>query len=125
MNSTLCEVPECGLQNALPIAAIEPGELTELVRGQEQRLLERIAPLVRRQNVALDLGTVERIDAAGIAALITLYCDACQSGHVFSISNASPRVAEILTLVGVDRLLLSRNTVASSHSGPRLQKNAA
>ena len=125
MNSTLCEVPECGRHNVLAIAAVEPGELTELVRGQEQRLLERVAPLVRRQNVALDLCAVERIDAAGIAALITLYCDACQAGKVFSISNASPRVAEILALVGVDRLLLSHPAGSASQSGPRQCKNAA
>jgi anti-anti-sigma regulatory factor len=107
------------------MGAFETGELTELVRGQEGQLLERMIPLVQRQDMALDLGSVERIDAAGIAALITLYCDACKAGHVFSISKASPRVADILGLVGVDRLLMSQSMVSASHSGNRLEKSAA
>jgi ABC-type transporter Mla MlaB component len=48
-------------------------ELTELVRGSDRRLVDEMAPLVRREDVALDLRSVERIDAAGIAALISLY----------------------------------------------------
>ena len=105
--------------------AIEPSELTELVRGNEQRLLDRLAPLVRRQCVSLDLGSVERIDAAGIAALISLYGSARETGHLFNVLNASPRVAQILSLVGLDRLLLSENVVHSSHCTPRLARYAA
>ena len=39
-----------------------PGDLHELVRGQEQTFLERMVPVVHRQSVSLDLGCVERID---------------------------------------------------------------
>ena len=56
---------------------------SELVRGQEQKLLDELNPLVRKQSVYLDLSSIERIDAAGLAALITLYCDACKAGHSF------------------------------------------
>jgi anti-anti-sigma factor len=84
-----------------------------------------MGPLVVRQSIALDLSTVERIDAAGIAALVTLYATACQAGHSFTVSNASPRVVRILALVGLDRILLSQNAVQSSHSGPELQRSAA
>ena len=84
-------------------------ELAELVRGNEQLLLERLQPLVRRQQVTLDLAHVARIDAAGLAALITLYCDACQAGYRFGISNPSPRVREILALVRLDALLVSQH----------------
>jgi anti-anti-sigma factor len=105
--------------------AFEASELTELVRGNEQRLLERVAPLVRLQCVSLDLGSVERIDAAGIAALISLYGSACDAGHRFTVSNATPRVVQILALVGLDRILLSHNTRHTAHCGPRLVQSAA
>src|ERR1035441_3620327 len=75
--------------------SIEMTKLTELVRGNDQRLLEQMRPLVRRQSVALDLASVQRIDAAGISALISLYTYARETGHSFTVSNASPRVAEI------------------------------
>ncbi len=81
--------------------------LTELVRGNEECLLGQLSPLVRSGSVMLDLGQVERIDAAGIAALISLYGRACEAGHRFSVTNPSPHVAEILKLVGLDQILLS------------------
>jgi anti-anti-sigma factor len=100
-------------------------QLNELVKGQDQPLLARIEPLVAQQSVELDLSPVERIDAAGIAALVTLYATACQAGHTFTISNVSPRVMRILALVGLDRILLSQNAVRNSYSGPQLQRSAA
>lgn len=101
MNETMCctELP--------PIAA---GEITELVRGNDGALLERFMPLVRSQSVTLNLAAVKRIDAAGLAALITLYCTARESGHDFTIQNPSSHVAEILGVVGLDKLLLSQPT---------------
>ena len=86
----------------------EPMNLTELVKGQDQDLLDRMAPLVRRQSVSLDLASVERIDAAGIAVLIMLYRSAQETGHCFSVSNTSRHVAEMLSLVGLDRILLKK-----------------
>ena len=100
-------------------------EITELVRGYDQVLLNRVEPLVHRQSVELDLTAVERIDAAGIAALVTLYATACQAGHTFTISNVSSRVLRILTLVGLDRILMSQNAVQDSQSGPLLECTAA
>jgi anti-anti-sigma regulatory factor len=98
----------CNLDpNAAIIDAAELAESFELVRGQERSFLDRLAPIVRRQSVALDMGSVERIDAAGLAALITLYCDACNAGHSFTIARAGRHVREILKLVGLDRILLS------------------
>jgi anti-anti-sigma factor len=95
----------------------EVSELTELVRGHEQSLLARFAPLVRRQDVSLDLGQVQRIDAAGISVLISLYASARETGHRFSVSNLSPRVAETLALVGLERILESHIAVNQPHSG--------
>jgi anti-anti-sigma regulatory factor len=68
---------------------------------------------------------VERIDAAGIAALISLYSIASEAGHRFSVSNAAPRVAELLTLVGLDGILMSHNAEQTSHSGAMMAQNAA
>lgn len=84
-------------------------ELKELVRGYDRELVEQMTPLVRKQSVALDLGMVERIDAAGIAALISLYGHARDAGHCFAVANPNTHVSEILSLVGLDRILLSQN----------------
>lgn len=100
-------------------------ELTELVRGSEQELIERLCPLVKRQNMTLDLSSVKRIDAAGVAALILLHVSAREAGQSFTVVNPSPHVAEILALTGVDRYLLSRNMVQKSHSGPSFEQPAA
>lgn len=84
------------------------GKLHELVRGQEHRLLNQLEPIVREHSVTLDMRQIERIDAAGIAALISLYGAAHAAGHEFTIVNASHRVDEILQIVGLDRILISR-----------------
>jgi anti-anti-sigma factor len=100
-------------------------ELTELVRGCESRLIEEMTPVVRRQSVSLDIKSVERIDAAGIAALISLYRIAREAGHRFSVSNAAPHVAELLALVGLDGILMSHNAKRRSRSSRRLAQTAA
>ncbi len=120
MNGTIC----CE-ERTSALEAARSSQLTELVRGNEQRFIDEIKPLVRFQSVALDLTSVERIDAAGIAALIALYRIANASGHGFRISSVSARVAEMLTLVGLDGILLSRNAKQLLHSAPKLAHNAA
>ena len=100
-------------------------ELTELVRGCDRYLVEEMTPIVRRQSVSLDMTTVERIDAAGIAALISIYRSAKEAGNSFSVSNAAPHVTELLALVGLDGILLSHNAKQSPHSDCRMAQNAA
>src|ERR1035437_6147264 len=96
----------------------QPAEGIELVRGRGRAL-------VRRQSVALGLGRVRSIDAAGISALLSLYASAQQAGHRFSVANLSPRVAEVLRLVGLDGILLIRRAGWKSDSGGRLEQTAA
>lgn len=85
---------------------IAPGDLNELVRGQDLSFVERLTPLVRSKNILLDFTHVDRVDAAGIAALIALYGTAQGAGHSFAITGACAHVREVLTLVGLDRILL-------------------
>jgi anti-anti-sigma factor len=103
----------------------EEAELSELVLGREQALLARLTPLVRRQSVTLDLRRVQRIDAAGVAALLALYSSARASRHRFRVTNPSPRVAEVLDLVGVKRILLFHHAIRKPHSGLRFLHRAA
>ncbi len=102
-------VEMCKQAAAVTLGVDESKDWTELVRGQDTRLIDEYAPLVRRQSVTLDLHSVTRIDAAGIAALVSLYRCALEAGNRFTVSNATPRVAEILALVGLDRILLSED----------------
>jgi len=113
------------LLNTVETIMKAPGDMHELVRGQEQCLVERLTPVVRQRSVTLDLGHVERIDAAGIAALISLYGSAHSAGNDFHIFNASPRVTEILALVGLDRILISHDAVPDLHADPCFETPAA
>jgi anti-anti-sigma factor len=111
--------------NTMESVKFTASELPELVRGRDQDLIARVAPLARQHDVSLDLRDVERIDAAGIAALISLYGCARATGHNFAIANASARVEEILALVGLDQILLSRNAVQKSQSDDYCERSAA
>lgn len=117
MNNALCQPFE-----ALVVA---PPEMTELVRGEEQCLVERVGPLLRESDVVLDLNRIERIDAAGIAALISLYSTARTHDHKFSIKCVSPRVAEMLSLVRLDDVLISHNVVFTSQCEAAFERPAA
>lgn len=121
MTNAMCEP-----MSTLVMNTAEPIELNErvqgqLVRGEDASLLARVGPLVREHSVTLDLANVERIDAAGITALLVLYRSARESGHRFSVTNVPERVARTLAVVGLDEFLLSHNAVPHSHCSPRLQ----
>jgi anti-anti-sigma factor len=125
MTNSMCEP-----MPTLMIAATEPADRAELARGpllrdQVTGLLDRLAPLVVQRNVTLDLTCVNRIDAAGISTLLALYRSARESGHRFAVTNASARVAQILSVVGLDRILLSHNAVRHSQYGSGMRRPAA
>ena len=80
----------------------------ELVRGSETQVIDTLLPRVKRDSVALNLSAVERIDAAGIAALITLYCTAAEAGQEFSVVSPSQHVLELLQLVGLTGILVEK-----------------
>lgn len=102
-----------------------PENLHELVRGHEQIFVRELEPVVREQSVILDMRQVERIDAAGIAALITLYGTACTTGHNFALVNTSHRVEEILALVGLDRILIAQDATPCPEDDPCYEMPAA
>jgi len=78
----------------------------ELVRGTEAQVIDALLPRVQQESVALDLSGVERMDAAGIAALITLYCASVEAGYAFSVVDPSPHVLELLHIVGLESILI-------------------
>ncbi len=88
------------------VEAIAPEGITELVRGSDLRLVARLEPAVRSGDAALDCSAIERIDAAGISALILLHERARSAGHFFYLLNVRPRVAEVLSLLGLDRIFV-------------------
>ncbi|HEY1987453.1 MAG TPA: STAS domain-containing protein [Terracidiphilus sp.] len=104
---------------------LAPLGMTELVRGSDQRLIQRLAPMLRETSITLDLHSLDRIDAAGIAALISLYSTAHNAGHEFAVCNVPTRVSEILALVGVDHILMSQDVIHKSLAGDRYERPAA
>ena len=117
MNNALC--------SSMDELVVVPDTMTELVRGEEDCLVQRVAPLLREKDVVLDLNRIERIDAAGIAALISLYSTARHHGHAFSVKCLSPRVAEMLSLVRLDDVLVSHNAVLASQCELAFERPAA
>lgn len=100
------------IRQSNPTRVTVPAGMSELVRGSEAMLVAKLAPMVRQEDVALDLAPVRRIDAAGIAALISLYHCAYENGHIFSVYNVLQRIDEILRLVGLEDILVSHEDVA-------------
>jgi anti-anti-sigma factor len=79
----------------------------ELVRGSECEVLDQLLPRLKKESLALDLSGVDRIDAAGIAALIRLYCGASAAGTQFSVVAPSARVRAMLQTVGLETVLVA------------------
>jgi len=79
----------------------------ELIRGSETEIMSELLPRVKRESVALNMSAVDRIDAGGIAALITLYCTSIKAGNDFSVVAPSPHVLETLRVVGLEAILLT------------------
>ena len=102
-----------------------PEGMTELVRGSDLRLVGHMESLVRAKDVLLNCESIERIDAAGIAALISLYGSAQNTGHSFRVCNVCAHVAEILALVGLDTILMAYNGDSNAPCGGCLQQTAA
>jgi len=82
------------------------------VRGTEAQVIRELLPRVKQESIALNLSGVERIDAAGIAALITLYCSSAAAGKDFTIVAPSPHVLELLQIVGLESILVAANRQA-------------
>lgn len=108
--------------NTCPIAVI--GIDYELVRGVESQILSDLAHRVRTESVALDLSRVERMDAAGIAALITLYCTSVEAGTDFSVISPSAHVLELLQIVGLEPILVAGSRPRGSQRSRLSHTNA-
>jgi anti-anti-sigma factor len=81
----------------------------ELVRGTETKVMDALLPRVKQESVALDLSGVQRMDAAGIATLIALYCTSIEAGNEFHVVAPSPHVLELLRIVGLESILVTEN----------------
>jgi anti-anti-sigma factor len=99
--------------------------IRELVRGREQEFINELRPLMQSQTVCLDMSKVERIDAAGLAVLISLCRDARLAGHELTVVHPSRQVVRILALVGLDRLIVSGDSARAPGPQPRINLVAA
>ncbi len=92
----------------------------ELVKGREQEILGELQQLVESRSVRLDLSSIERIDAAGLAALVSLYCAACKAGYDFAVVDPSRQVGRILAIVGLDRILVTNAAGETLPQAPQM-----
>jgi len=90
----------------------------DLVHGAEDRFIASLLPCVERRSLTLDLSAVERMDAAGISALISLYCSAVRAGTQFSVSSPNAHVLEMLRLVGLEQILLANGSRKADSLSP-------
>jgi anti-anti-sigma factor len=99
--------------------------IRELVRGRQQEFINELRPLMQSQSVCLDMSQIKRIDAAGLAALISLCRDARLAGHELTVVNPSRQVARILALVGLNRLIVSADSVVTLRQAQQINLVAA
>ena len=88
-----------------------------LVRGCDEVFVATLRPVVRQEDVTLDLGEVERMDAAGFTALLALRAEAPASGKLLQMTGASRHAEEILKLVGLSGLLTSHDMKTDPQCG--------
>lgn len=96
-----------------------------LVRGVEEGFVAQLLPVIKQEDVALDLGGIERIDAGGITALLALRAEAAAAGRVLSITRTSARAEEILRLVGLGTQFSSREAKNGSQCETEMIRSAA
>lgn len=77
-----------------------------LVRGNEQAFVCDTLAALERANVLVDMSAVNALDAAGIGVLVTLQTAATAAGKRLYLIKPSKRAAEVLSLVGLDSMLL-------------------
>lgn len=105
------------MANQIPIDCLEASHAgarlmvcpPKLVRGNENSLTDTVLPVVETQGVILDMSAVEAIDAAGVGLLMTLRKVADRAGKSLVLVNPSRRTREILTLLGLDGVLLCKS----------------
>lgn len=94
-------VVEAGPEARLQVA----GELDIHTAGKLARHLGAVGPDVRR--ILLDLSELEFMDSLGLGVVLSARTRAQARGCDLIVTAASPPVAHLFTLAGVDRLLLA------------------
>lgn len=80
-----------------------------LIRGSEAELIATVLPVLQTSCVILDMSAVEVIDAGGVGSLMMLRQVAEQSGTTLSLINPTQHTREILTVLGLDSVLLCKD----------------
>jgi anti-anti-sigma factor len=80
--------------------------LGRIVAGAEAELLQdAVVGLADQRVITLDLGGVERIDAAGLGLLAFFQALGCAVGYELQLANPAPRVREVLGLTRLNSVL--------------------
>jgi len=92
---------------------VEPraGGLVEVSGELDIRTCERLERIVgavadQGERVVLDLSALTFCDSTGLAVFVRLHKRAQAAGGVLVLRSPLPRVANVLTLTGLDRLFL-------------------
>jgi anti-sigma B factor antagonist len=66
------------------------------------------------RDVVLDLGAVDFIDSVGLGGVVAVAKRVRSAGGQFRVARPDPRVWEVFTLVGLDRVIECHRSVAAA-----------
>ena len=91
----------------------------ELDLASVPRLRQEVMALLNGEgrDVVLDLGGVDFIDSVGLGGVVAVAKRVRGAGRRFSVARPDPRVWEVFTLVGLDRILECHPSIEAATSG--------
>ena len=91
-----------------------------LVFGREVEGLETvIADLLKqgKKKIVLDVSALDYIDSAGIGTVVACLSNVKKAGGDMRLAGPNPRVARLLSMTGVDKLVTSYRSVSEAEAG--------
>jgi phospholipid transport system transporter-binding protein len=89
--------------------------LDTLTFSTARAALEHALAALRAGQTEFDLGTLKSADSSGVAVLLEVQRQAVKAGRAVSFINPPVSLRSLLSLYGVDTLLLVEAAAAASH----------
>jgi anti-sigma B factor antagonist len=104
---------------------LEPGVAVIALSGRLTfgRDLESLESLIQKlveqgdRRLVLDATTLDYVDSSAIGALVSGLTHIKKAGGDMRLVGASPRIARLFTMTGIDKLMATYGTVAEAAAG--------